>query len=295
MDIHRSNITINTSKLIFRMILFICLIGLGACASNQYRKINRAHEKSVSQITESISEKPKTRREFENDSLAFVDQWIGTTNFSIRRPNYVVIHHTAQDSLEQTIKTFTLPRTQVSSHYVIGDDGTIVQMLNDYLRSWHAGSGSWGNDTDLNSASIGIELDNDGSERFSDAQIQSLLLLLKRLKETYRIPTANFIGHSDIAPGRKVDPSIYFPWKRLADEGYGLWYDEILNTPDFLSAGIPPENFNSIDALRIIGYNVSDPDAAIQSFKLHFIQRDFQEGLNEYDKLILYNLYQKYR
>lgn len=295
MDIHRSTITMNTSKLIFRMIMFICLIGLGACASNRYRKINRAHKKSVSQITTRISEKPKTRREFENDSLVFVDEWIGTTNFSVRRPNYVVIHHTAQDSLEQTIKTFTLPRTQVSSHYVIGDDGTIVQMLNDYLRSWHAGSGSWGNDTDLNSASIGIELDNDGSETFSDAQIQSLLLLLKRLKESYRIPTANFIGHSDIAPGRKVDPSIYFPWKRLADEGYGLWYDEILNTPDFLSAGMPPENFNPIDALRIIGYNVSDPDTAIQSFKIHFIQRNINEGLNDYEKLILYNLYQKYR
>jgi N-acetyl-anhydromuramyl-L-alanine amidase AmpD len=207
----------------------------------------------------------------------------------------VIIHHTAQDSLAQTIKTFTLSRTQVSSHYVIGRDGEVVQMLNDYLRSWHAGRGRWGNDTDLNSASIGIELDNNGFEPFTERQIESLLLVLKRLKLNYAIPTANFIGHSDIAPGRKVDPSTYFPWKRLAGAGYGLWYDEILDTPDYMEAGGLPENFNSIDALRIIGYDVSDTTAAVQSFKIHFIQRDITAPLTGLDQLILANLYKKYR
>jgi N-acetyl-anhydromuramyl-L-alanine amidase AmpD len=207
----------------------------------------------------------------------------------------VIIHHTAQDSLAQTIKTFTLTRTQVSSHYVIGRDGEVVQMLNDYLRSWHAGRGRWGNDTDLNSASIGIELDNNGFEPFTEKQIESLLLVLKRLKTKYSIPAANFIGHSDIAPGRKVDPSIYFPWEKLADAGYGLWYDEVLNTPDFLEAGPIPENFNSVDALRIIGYDVSDSAAAVQSFKVHFIQRDIESPMSDLDLLILYNLYKKYR
>ncbi|MEN9600225.1 MAG: hypothetical protein RL596_2546, partial [Bacteroidota bacterium] len=80
----------------------------------------------------------------------------------MRKPSYVIIHHTAQHSTDETLKTFTLPRTQVSAHYVIGKDGVVYQMLNDYLRAWHAGNSRWGNQLDMNSASIGIELDNDG-------------------------------------------------------------------------------------------------------------------------------------
>jgi N-acetyl-anhydromuramyl-L-alanine amidase AmpD len=281
----------NSLKITF---LFV-LIGFSSCTSNSYRKINNQHKKQVKGVTATLREIPKTKSQSKPDILSISDEWIGTTNFSVRRPNYVIIHHTAQDSLAQTIKTFTLTRTQVSSHYVIGRDGKVVQMLNDYLRSWHAGRGRWGNDTDLNSASIGIELDNNGFEPFTEKQIESLLLVLKRLKAKYSIPAANFIGHSDIAPGRKVDPSPYFPWQRLANEGYGLWYDEVLNTPDFLKVGPLSKNFNSIDALRIIGYDVSDSSAAIQSFKVHFIQRDIESPMSDMDRLILYNLYKKYR
>ena len=237
--------------------------------------------------------------------MSISDEWVGTANFGIRKPNYVIIHHTAQDSLAQTLATFTLSRTQVSSHYVVGRDGEIVQMLNDYLRSWHAGKGRWGNDTDLNSSSIGIELDNNGSEPFTTAQIESLLVLLKRLKWKYGIPTANFIGHSDIAPSRKIDPRSYFPWKKLAEEGFGMWYDEEVVFPVLAhhdnvllpigTTDLLPENvLDPILALRIIGYDVSDYKAAIRSFKLHFIQRDVDSELTEVDKRILDNLYKKY-
>lgn len=281
---------------IFSALVFTSIsIAFVSCSNDIYRKNNKAHKKAVKEVTSTLHEIPKTKSQSNPDTLSITDEWVGTTNFSVRRPNYVIIHHTAQDSLAQTIKTFTLTRTQVSSHYVIGRDGEVVQMLNDYLRSWHAGRGRWGNDTDLNSASIGIELDNNGFEPFTEKQIESLLLVLKRLKAKYGIPTANFIGHSDIAPGRKVDPSPYFPWKRLAEAGYGLWYDEILDTPNYLEAGSPPENFNTIDALRIIGYDVSDTAAAVQSFKIHFIQRDIDLLLRGLDQLILYNLYKKYR
>jgi len=140
----------------------------------------------------------------------------------------VVIHHTAQNSTGQTLKTFTMPKTQVSAHYVIGRDGKVYHMLNDYLRAWHGGVGKWGNNTDLNSSSIGIELDNNGFEPFSDTQINGLLGVLAKLKKSYGIPTANFIGHSDIAPIRKVDPNPTFPWKKLAENGFGLWYDEAI-------------------------------------------------------------------
>jgi len=289
------------------ILLLICIASaFASCSRDVYKQNNKAHKKAVKETTAFIQEIPQTKGELENDTLSVSDQWVGTANFSIRKPNFVVIHHTAQDSLAQTITTFTLARTQVSSHYVISKDGTIVQMLNDYLRSWHAGKGKWGNDTDLNSSSIGIELDNNGKEPFTQPQIESLLVLLKRLKEKYAIPTANFIGHSDIAPSRKVDPSIYFPWKMLADEGFGLWYDEELLYPvyqplDSLSSvpiedpeALPEDELDPIVALRIIGYDVSDPDAAIRAFKLHFIQKDDGLALTDFDKKILMNLYKKY-
>jgi N-acetylmuramoyl-L-alanine amidase len=158
-------------------------------------------------------------------------------------------------------------------------------MLNDYLRAWHAGNSKWGNMTDINSSSIGIELDNNGFEPFSHAQINSLMSLLSRLKNDYGIPTANFIGHGDIAPTRKNDPSILFPWKKLADAGFGNWYD---NKTDSI-----PVNFNAIQSLRIIGYDVKDTTAAIRSFKRHFMQ-DSTRMLNDSDKAVLYNLMKKY-
>jgi len=213
-------------------------------------------------------------------------RFVGTVNFNLRKPNYVIIHHTAQDSVQQTIKTFSLVRTQVSSHYVVGRDGQVVRMLNDYLRSWHAGTGKWGSVTDMNSCSIGIEIDNNGFEPFSAAQIKSLLLLLARLKKTYNIPTANFIGHSDIAPGRKTDPSRLFPWQLLAQNGFGYWSDEVLE--------LVPENFDYVSALRIIGYNTANLPAAISAFKLHFIQVDVNPQMTQLDLNVLYNVYKKY-
>ncbi|QDH79286.1 N-acetylmuramoyl-L-alanine amidase [Echinicola soli] len=278
---------------------------LFSCSPKPYANVNKAHKKQVEAQVEKITATPAVKQDV-SDTTRLNDLWVGTTNFSIRKPNFVIIHHTAQDSLAQTIHTFTVPHSQVSSHYVIGRDGAVVQMLNDYLRSWHAGKGMWGHDTDLNSSSIGIELDNNGREPFAEAQIESLLKLLKRLKEGYNIPTANFIGHADIAPSRKVDPSAHFPWKKLAEEGFGIWYDDFL----LMDIAVPtdeinyktetvmlepvPTSFKPKEALKIIGYDVSDLDAAIRAFKLHFIQKDIEAGLNNNDIRILHNLYKKY-
>lgn len=109
-------------------------------------------------------------------------EWIGTVNFNLRKPSFIIIHHTAQDSVQQTISTFTKTKTQVSAHYIISENGKVVQMLNDYLRAWHAGASTWGKNTDLNSCSIGIELDNNGFKPFTEAQISSLVALLTKLK-----------------------------------------------------------------------------------------------------------------
>ncbi|MCI4442815.1 MAG: N-acetylmuramoyl-L-alanine amidase [Lentimicrobium sp.] len=212
-------------------------------------------------------------------------EWISTVNFNLRKPNFIIIHHTAQDSLAQTLKTFTITKTQVSAHYVIADDGRVVQMVNDYLRAWHGGSAIWGRNTDINSASIGIELDNNGFEPFSDKQITSLLALLAKLKKDYNIPTQNIIGHSDIAPSRKTDPSKLFPWKLLALNGFGIWPDEVLQPA--------PANFNVEQALRIIGYNTKNLNSAISAFKLHYIQTEVDSVLDEKTINTIYNIYMK--
>ncbi len=217
--------------------------------------------------------------------LPIKTEWVSTVNFNLRKPNFIILHHTAQDSLAQTVKMFTKTTPQVSAHYVIGDDGTVVQMLNDYLRAWHAGTGMWGRNTDLNSTSIGIELDNNGSEPFSTAQINSLLALLSKLKKDYNIPAQNIIGHSDIAPTRKQDPSSLFPWKILAINGFGLWQDEILVEA--------PLDFQVEPALRIIGYNTKNLTAAIIAFKRHYLPDAVDAVLDRNTINTIYSIYKK--
>ena len=212
-------------------------------------------------------------------------EWVGTVNFNLRKPSFVIIHHTAQDSLQQTINTFTKTKTQVSAHYIISENGKVVQMLNDYLRAWHAGNSTWGKTTDLNSCSIGIELDNNGFKPFTEAQISSLVALLTKLKKDYNIPTQNFLGHADIAPGRKQDPSALFPWKILAEKGFGIWPDEVLEPAPF--------DFKIEPALRIIGYNTKNLSAAIQAFKLHYIQTDATSVLDRKTIDTIYSIYKK--
>ncbi|MBC6491053.1 N-acetylmuramoyl-L-alanine amidase [Flavihumibacter stibioxidans] len=249
-----------------------------ACSPNPYAKTNRSHKKQVKAIAKSLKQFPP------DNSMSTAGRWVGTTNMSIRKPNFVIIHHTAQNSCDQTLRTFTLPRTKVSSHYVICKDGTVHQMLNDYLRAHHAGVGSWGNNTDINSSSIGIELDNNGFENFDERQLNSLYNLLDTLKKRHDIPAANFIGHGDIAPTRKNDPNWRFPWKTLSARGFGKWYGD--------TTGIQvPEHFDHLMALRVVGYNLKDSAAAIRSFKQHWMQ-DTTRPMTEEAKKILFLLAQ---
>ncbi|MFD2144572.1 N-acetylmuramoyl-L-alanine amidase [Mucilaginibacter antarcticus] len=218
--------------------------------------------------------------------LAAPSEWVASVNFGIRKANYVIMHYTAQDSVQQTIRTFTLKHTEVSAHYLIGKDGKVYHMVNDYLRSNHAGVGKWGSLTDMNSISLGIEIDNKGNEPFTTAQTKSLILLLAQLKKAYAIPQANFLGHQDFAPKRKVDPGTYFPWKILSENGFGIWRDDVLEPA--------PENFDYKTALKLIGYDVSDVNAAIVAFKRHFVQTDSTARLSQLDLNVLYNVYQKF-
>ena len=284
-----------------------------SCSTNPYKASNKSYKEQLKGYKETISNTepakletssttilPATEPPFDplvyyKDTLSIKSpitlmngistEWISTVNFNLRKPNFIIIHHTAQDSLAQTLKTFTITKPQVSAHYVIADDGRVVQMVNDYLRAWHGGNAIWGKNTDINSASIGIELDNNGFEPFSDKQIISLLALLTKLKKDYNIPTQNIIGHSDIAPSRKTDPSKLFPWKLLAINGFGIWPDEILEPA--------PANFNAEQALRIIGYNTKNLSAAISAFKLHYIQTEVDSILDEKTINTIYNIYKR--
>jgi len=261
-----------------------CFLVLAACTANPYKAANRSYKQQVRQYAKTISERPLQAGV---DSVPPAPYWVGTTNFNLRKPNFVIIHHTAQNSCPQTLQTFTVTHTQVSAHYVICRDGTVYHMLNDYLRAWQAGLSKWGNITDVNSISIGIELDNNGFEPFPPEQINSLLRLLARLKTTYSIPAANYIGHGDIAPTRKNDPSSFFPWKELADKGFGLWYADTAGTS-------VPANFSPVTALRLIGYDTKDSSAAAMAFKRHF-EQDSTKTWSSLDEKILYNLYRQYQ
>ena len=265
----------------FIFFLFGSFVIFFGCNRGPYATSNKSYKKQSKKLAKQIQQAPL------QDSVV-TGEWVGTTNFNLRKPNFVIIHHTAQNSCEQTLKTFTTSKSQVSAHYVICKDGTIHHMLNDYLRAWQAGISKWGNNTDINSSSIGIEIDNNGFEPFTDQQINSLLSLLASLKKAYSIPTANFIGHQDIAPGRKVDPNVYFPWQKLADSGFGVWWNDTTNV------SVPPD-FNALQALRIVGYDLKDTVAVIQTFKRKYEQLENKEViLTDGDKKILFTLYRKF-
>lgn len=261
----------------------LIVFALASCATGKYNAHNKAYTKKVKSAARNMTVRPE--RFNLPDSIPQPSGTAGSSHFNLRKPNLVVLHHTAQNSCHTTVETFLNPEKQVSAHYVICRDGLVYQMLNDYLRGWHAGTGSWGSITDVNSVSIGIELDNNGSEPFPDVQIQSLKKLSLLLKSRYNIPTQNFIAHSDLAPGRKVDPSSFFPWSALAREGIGIWYD---------TTGVQvPADFNEHVALKVIGYPVKDVTAARQSFRLRFLGSEQTGVLQTEEQRVLYALMQE--
>ncbi|MBX8510152.1 N-acetylmuramoyl-L-alanine amidase [Pseudomonas cichorii] len=150
------------------------------------------------------------------------------------RVQYVIMHYTSA-SLERSLELLT--HGEVSSHYLIGDDNpaTIYKLVDESARAWHAGESEWEGRTWLNSSSIGIEIVNPGYTDtptgrlwypYTESQVQSIIVLLKDIIKRNNIDPRHIIGHSDIAPMRKLDPGPLFPWKRLAHEGIGIWPDE---------------------------------------------------------------------
>ncbi|WCT12338.1 N-acetylmuramoyl-L-alanine amidase [Mucilaginibacter jinjuensis] len=275
----------------YTLLFLLPLLFFAACSSHKaivapVANTKKVYETQVDSFLD-IARQMNPAMLVDSAGVSIPSQFIATVNLNLRKPNYVILHYTAQDSLQQTINTFSQVRTQVSAHYVVGKDGRIVHMLNDYLRAWQAGVSKWGSITDMNSCSIGIEIDNNGNEPFTEPQIKSLLILLAQLKKNYNIPQANFIGHADIAPGRKPDPGPFFPWKRLAEKGFGYWSDDIV---------VPaPDNFDYVTAFKLMGYDTRNINGTIDAFKRHFIQTDITPQMTQLDLNVLFNVYRKYQ
>lgn len=156
-----------------------------------------------------------------------------THHWNLRRPHFIILHGTEVDwDLTNKILRGQHER-EASAHYGISQQGEVVQYLDDTVRAYHAGASSWGGVSGLNHSSIGIEIEcisKDGSfsgpeSTYSPASITALVPLVKKLMETFKIDPWNVLAHEDIAPGRRVDPGIHFPWQQLAKDGIGIWHD----------------------------------------------------------------------
>ena len=177
-----------------------------------------------------------------------------------------VLHYTEMKPMETALDRLTDAQAGVSAHYLITEEGEVIQLVAEDMRAWHAGKSFWRGITDVNSASIGIELDHaghaGGNPDFAKAQIDALIPLLARMMKDHDIPRANVVAHSDVAPARKIDPGEKFPWDRLAE--YGL----CLPKPERLDLGDPFDNDGAFMlALERFGYDITDADKAVEAFQ----------------------------
>lgn len=181
----------------------------------------------------------------------------------------LVLHYTGMESADAALKRLIDPAAKVSAHYLIAEDGTVIRMVDESRRAWHAGRSYWRGITDVNSASIGIELVNPGHELgyqpFAEPQMGSLIRLTADVVKRHGIKPAMVVGHSDVAPDRKIDPGELFDWERLARFGLALGRPKLLGDPHWSDAG-------TLQALNRFGYDISDPVRAVAAFQRRFRQ-----------------------
>ncbi|MBB4859878.1 N-acetylmuramoyl-L-alanine amidase [Novosphingobium chloroacetimidivorans] len=199
-----------------------------------------------------------------------VNKVIASPNFNDRLLpiSMVVLHYTGMRTSGEALARLCDPSSQVSAHYMIEEDGTVINLVPEDKRAWHAGKSYWRGVTDINSASIGIELVNPGHEfgyrPFPEPQMDALLPLLADMMDRHDIPRANVVGHSDVAPARKVDPGEYFDWARLGELGLAL---EIPKAKMNLFYDNPGAFYL---ALERFGYDIIDGRAAVAAFQRRF-------------------------
>ena len=224
-----------------------------------------------------------------NDEL--VHREVPSPNFDERKLpiQMVVLHYTEMKPVEIAIDKMCNPDSKVSAHYVISEEGEVVRLVEDDKRAWHAGVSFWRGHRDVNSASIGIELDHPGHaggyRPFADAQFDALVPLLARLVKQYDIPRANVVGHSDVAPGRKIDPGELFPWDRLAE------YNLCLPNPEKLEQGDPFDNDASFYlALERFGYDITNGHRAVEAFQRRWRPERIDGQIDGQVRAILFQL-----
>jgi N-acetylmuramoyl-L-alanine amidase len=175
-------------------------------------------------------------------------------------PSLVVIHYTAMASAAESLARLCDPAAEVSCHYLLAEDGEVLALVPEERRAWHAGAGSWAGAGDINSRSIGIELQNRGTHPFAQPQMLALERLLSDLLARWSIQPQGVIGHSDMAPDRKDDPGPRFDWRRLARQGLSVWPEE---------GEADPEAF--LPALAAFGYDPGqDPSDLLRAFRARF-------------------------
>ncbi len=210
---------------------------------------------------------------------------------------FIIIHYTGMQSERESLIRLTTPESKVSSHFVINQKGKVYRLVHDSKIAWHAGKSCWGKYKNLNKKSIGIELVNRGHEfgysNFKKKQLLSLIKICKKLIKKYKIKKQNIVGHSDIAPLRKVDPGEKFPWKDLADRKIGIWHD--YETKDLVKLRrVRISNkfiLEFMNSLKKIGYCFKNKNKVnyikiVKSFQRHY-RKDLIDGIIDKECLII--------
>jgi N-acetylmuramoyl-L-alanine amidase len=193
------------------------------------------------------------------------------------RVELVVLHYTVL-GCTAALERLSDPKAEVSAHYLIDTDGTLMSLVDETARAWHAGAGAWRGEGDVNSRSIGIELVNAGAEPFAEAQMSALERLLAAVLDRHGLPPEAVIGHSDMAPDRKADPGPRFDWRRLALQGLSVWPEPAV-PGDFLAD------------LSAFGYPEAAPETLLTAFRLRF-RPWVRGGLDDADRAVAAGLRQ---
>ena len=200
-----------------------------------------------------------------------------------RRPDMLILHYTGMDSAERACSWLCNPTSKVSCHYLVDDNGAIIQMVDEGLRAWHAGVSSWKNESDINSCSIGIEIQNlghgAGYPDFPKAQMDAVVALCKDIIVRNGVSALRILAHSDITPSRKVDPGEKFDWPLLHAHGIGHWVKpEPISGGSFLQLGDQGQPIEALQGmLKLYGYGIEMTgsydaltQATVRAFQLHY-------------------------
>ena len=218
---------------------------------------------------------------------ALVSTYLPSPNIESRRddrePDMLILHYTGMADARKACSWLCDPVSKVSCHYLVDEHGMIVQMVDENIRAWHAGVSSWKDEDDINSRSIGIEIQNPGHAAgypdFPEAQMLAVIALCRDIVTRNRIHPSRVLAHSDIAPDRKIDPGEKFDWARLHAQGIGHWVrPEPIDGGPFLQLGDQGQAVEALQAmLRLYGYGLEitglydgPTQVNVRAFQRHF-------------------------